>query len=62
VSAARQIKDPKTYSIYELLAAGMRFADDYTEEDAIEAYMALHPDAIEDQVRAELQAETVKHG
>lgn len=28
-----QIKDPKTYTVYGLLAAGMRFTSDYTEEE-----------------------------
>jgi hypothetical protein len=50
------------YSVYGLLAAGSRFTDDYTEEDAIEQYLELHPGADEAAVRAELQAEIARHG
>jgi hypothetical protein len=48
--------------VYGLLAAGMRFTDDYTEDDAVEQYLELHPGADEANVRAELQAEIKKHG
>jgi hypothetical protein len=48
------------YSVYGLLAAGSRFTDDYTEEDAIKKYLELHPEADETAVRAELAAEIEK--
>jgi hypothetical protein len=59
---ALKLKDRATYSVYGLLAAGSRFTDDYTEEDAIEQYLELHPGADEAAVRAELQAEIARHG
>jgi hypothetical protein len=54
--------DRHAYSVMELFAAGMRFTDDYTEDDAVEDYLALHPGADEAAVRAELQVEIKKHG
>jgi hypothetical protein len=54
--------DRSTYSVHELFAAGLRFTDDYTEDDAGEDYLALHPGADEAAVRAELQVEIKKHG
>jgi hypothetical protein len=50
------------YSVYGLLAAGMRFTDDYTEEDAVEKYLELHPEADEAAVRAVLAAEIAREG
>lgn len=55
-----QAKDPATYTVYGLLAAGSRFTDDYDEEDAVQDYLELHPDADPDAVRAELKAEIAK--
>jgi hypothetical protein len=55
-------KDRCTYSVYGLLAAGMRFTYDYTEEDAVRDYLELHPDAKEADVRDELAAEIKKYG
>lgn len=49
-------KDPKTYTLVGLLAAGSRFMDDFGPEDAVSMYLELHPEAIEADVRAELQA------
>ncbi len=49
-------KDPKTYTVIGLLAAGSRFTDDFEPEDAVRKYLSLHPEAIEADVRAELQA------
>lgn len=54
--------DPKQYTVYGLLAAGMRFTDDYDEDDAVEQYLELHPGADPAAVRAELKAEIAKHG
>jgi|GEM_PF-2688849 hypothetical protein len=54
--------DRRQYTVYGLLAAGMRFTDDYSEEDAIEDYLQLHPGSDEAKVRAELQAEIAKRG
>lgn len=55
-------KDLREYSVYGLLAAGMRFVGDYNEEDAVRHYLGLHPDANEADVRAELEAEAKKYG
>jgi hypothetical protein len=55
------LKDPRTYTVHGLLAAGSRFTDDYSEEDAIERYLELHPEAEEAAVRADLQAEIKKY-
>lgn len=56
-----KIKDRRSYSILGLLAAGSRFyVDEYTEEDAIEDYLSLHPEAVEADVRAELKQELGK--
>ena len=54
-------KDPKTYTVQGLLAAGSRFMDDFEPDDAVEMYLELHPDAIEADVRAELQAWLSRH-
>jgi hypothetical protein len=54
-SEAAVIERRRQYTVYSLLAAGQRFTDDYSEEDAIEDYLELHPDADEKAVRAELQ-------
>ena len=57
-----QGKDRSTYSVYGLLAAGSRFTDDYSEEDAIRDYLELHPEAVESEVTAELKREIAKRG
>lgn len=57
-----QSKDPRTYTVYGLLAAGSRFTDDYGEEDAVEQFLQLHPDADEAAVRAELADEIKRRG
>ena len=48
------------YTIYGLLAAGSRFVDDYSEQDAIEDYLDLHPEADRQAVTEELKAELAK--
>lgn len=48
--------DLSTYSVHALYVAGMRFTDDYTEDDAVEQYMELHPGADEAKARVELAA------
>lgn len=50
-------KDPKTYIVYGLLAAGSHLTDDFGSEDAVQMYQELHPEATEANVRAELLAE-----
>lgn len=51
-------RDRKGYTVGQLLATGSRFyLDDYSEEDAIQDYLELHPDASESQVRQALKAE-----
>jgi len=52
--------DLTTYSVHALYVAGMRFIDDYSEDDAVEQYLELHPEADEAKVRAELIAEIAK--
>lgn len=47
-------KDPATYTVHGLLAAGSRFTDDFEPEDAVQMYLELRPDALEADVRAEL--------
>ena len=48
--------DPrKNYRPGELYASGMRFVSDYTVADAIDDYMSMHPEADEDEVRAEVE-------
>jgi len=55
-------KDPKTYTVFGLLNAGLRFSDDYDADDAVEQFLSLHPEALESDVRAALKAEMAKHG
>jgi hypothetical protein len=52
----------KQYSVYELLALGSRFVDDYDEDAAVGHYMELHPEADEKAVRAEFAAEIDRIG
>ncbi len=52
----------RQYTVYGMFAAGQRFTDDYAEDDAVEDYLQLHPEADEAAVRAELAAEIKKHG
>lgn len=54
--------DRSKYSVYEMLAAGMRFTGDYTEDDAVDDYLKEHPGADENAVRAELKAEIARRG
>lgn len=54
--------DARQYSVYGLLAAGMRFTDDYDDAEALRHYMELHPEADRAAVEAELKAEIAKHG
>lgn len=58
--AAVTAKNHSTYTVYGLLVAGSRFSD-FTEDDAVERYMQLHPDADEAAVRAELKADLDKN-
>lgn len=60
MSSELQAKDPATYTVYGLLAAGSRFSD-FTENDAVEKYLSLHPDAVEADVRAELAADLKRY-
>ncbi|WP_439640536.1 hypothetical protein [Nevskia sp.] len=61
MSNERITKDRRSYSIIGLLSAGSRFYnDEYTEDDAVADYLALHPEAVEADVRAELAAELAK--
>ena len=55
-----EAKDRASYTVYELLAAGQRFTDDITAEDAVEEFVHLHPDADRDRVAADLRAEIDK--
>lgn len=57
-----EVKDFRTYSVYGLLAAGSRFTDDYSENDAIEHYLELHPDADRAAVEQELRDEVQRRG
>jgi hypothetical protein len=43
------------YTPEQLYAAGQRMTDHYTVADAVEDYLAMHPDADTDQVRAEIE-------
>ena len=54
--------DLNTYGVFDLLVSGARFTAEYTEEDAVEHYMRLHPDADERKVRRELRSELKKVG
>ena len=47
-------KAPESYTVYGLYSAGSRFSDDYDQNDAVEQYLELHPDADPDAVRVEL--------
>lgn len=49
-------KAPESYTVYGLYAAGSRFSDDYAQDDAVEHYLELHPEANPVAVRAELLA------
>lgn len=48
------------YSVLKMFVNGQRMVDGYTEEDAIEDYLQLHPEASESEVRAELKRELAK--
>lgn len=43
------------YSPTKLLLNGRRMMDDYGVNDAVADYLRLHPEANEDQVRAEVE-------
>ncbi|MBP6878928.1 MAG: hypothetical protein KBC34_12960 [Phenylobacterium sp.] len=46
----------QNYSPTTLYVAGLRMTNDYTVDGAVEDYMAMHPDADEAAVRAEIEA------
>lgn len=50
------------YSVLQLLINGRRMTSDYAEDDAVEDYLRLHPDADREAVRSELERELVKAG
>ncbi len=52
----------KGYTVFQLLASGSRFTDDYDEAAAVDHYMRLHPEADQASVQAELDAEIAKRG
>lgn len=61
MSAELKVKRREEYSVLGLLSTGARmYVDEYTEEDAIKDYLALHPEAVEADVRAELKRELAK--
>lgn len=56
-----KVKPRSAYSVLGLLTKGIRtYLDEYTEEDAIQDYLKLHPEANEADVRAELKRELDK--
>ncbi|WP_428384121.1 hypothetical protein [Nevskia ramosa] len=58
---ASEHRSRKDYTVGQLLATGSRFyVDEYSEDDAIEDYLSLHPEAVEADVRAELTRELGK--
>jgi hypothetical protein len=59
-SGAAEVKDPKSYTVYGLYVAGSRFSDDYDQDDAVEHYLELHPEADAAAVRAELSIAIAK--
>lgn len=61
-SGERHFEQQKAYSVFEMLCVGSRFTDDFEPEDAVRKYLSLHPEAIEADVRAELQAWLTKRG
>lgn len=62
MAADVSVKDRRSYDVFGLLAAGSRFVIDYTEDDAVEDFLELHPGAKEADVRAELKREIARHG
>lgn len=44
------------YDVFRLLLNGQRMMDDYTEADAVDDYLRLHPEASRTAVEASLQA------
>jgi len=48
------------YSVHKLYVNGSRMVDDYTPVDAVRDYLKLHPDADQQAVRTELDAELAK--
>lgn len=50
----------KSYSILHLYMVGGRMHDVYTQDNAVENYLGLHPKATEVEVHAELKEELEK--
>lgn len=48
------------YTVMKLFVNGQRMVDDYSKDDAVADYVALHPDANPKDVRGELEREIAK--
>jgi len=58
--ATMHFKNLSTYTVYDLYSAGTRFAVGFTEQDAIDRYIELHPEADRAAVERDLREEIEK--
>src|SRR5262245_49437866 len=49
------IESKRNLSVLQLSAAGAKFTDDYTDDDAVREYVEMHPDTTEAEAWAELK-------
>ena len=49
--ATMHFKNLSTYTVYDLYSAGTCFAVGFTEQDAIDRYIQLHPEADRARIR-----------
>ena len=59
--ATMHFKNLSTYTVYDLYSAGTRFAVGFTEQDAIDRYIELHPEADRAAVERDLREQIEKH-
>ncbi len=52
--AKMRFMDLRSYTVYELYAAGQRLSVGYRQEDAVDRYLELHPEAERSAVEEEL--------